>query len=221
MGRRLSLRREPNAEGRTAGARIVRGLAALTLCVGGAVITGLATGAAPAAASNPAPLLYEIDYGGNAINVFPATATGNAAPAATVTDNANSLTGPIGSAFDAAGDLWVGNLGGTNISEFTPSQLAATGSPAPAVVISGPTSPSAVAFDAAGDLWVTTANGIDEFTPAQLTASGSPTPAVTISGVADGSIGLTFDAAGNLWVGNYNNTNSVLEYTPAQLMSIW
>ena len=174
-------------------------------------------GSAPAGAANPAPLLYEIDYGANAINVLPASASGAVTPTVTVSDNSNSLEGPVGSAFDAAGNLWVGNLNGTSIAEFTPSQLASSGSPVPAIVISGLTAPSAVAFDSSGDLWVTTGTGIDEFTPDQVTSSGSPTPTVVISGAADGSVGLTFDAAGNLWVGNYDSSNSVLEYTPEQL----
>ena len=181
------------------------------------MITGLASGASPAAASNPQPLLYEIDLFGNTINAFPATATGNATPTATISDNGGSLNTPSDAAFDAAGDLWVANGDGTSLSEFTPSQLAATGSPAPAVVISGLTKPTGLAFDSSEDIWVTTANGIEEFTPGQLVTSGSPTAVVTLSGAADNSFGLTFDTTGDLWVAN--DTNAVLEYTQAQILT--
>jgi len=204
---------------RAGGAALLRGLAALALCGGGALITGLAPTATPAGASNPSPLLYEIDGGTNAINVFPTTASGNVAPAVTVTANTgHPLNDPEGAVFDAKGDLWVANDSGNNIFEYTPSQLAASGSPSPAVVISDAARPSALTFDADGDLWATNlAGGVEEFTAGQLTSSGNPTPAVTLAGAANDSSGLTFDAAGDLWVGNFSN--AVLEYTPNQLTS--
>ena len=43
---------------------------------------------------------------------------------------------PAGLAFDAAGDLWVANYNNNTLVEFTPAQLAATGSPTPAVTLS-------------------------------------------------------------------------------------
>jgi len=191
----------------------------MTLCMGGALITGLATATTPAGASNPAPLLYEIDNGANAINVFPATASGNAAPAVHITANAGSLNAPLGAAFDAKGDLWVANSGGPGtIAEFTPSQLETSGSPVPSIVITDSAAPTAAAFEA-GNLWVTTmSGGIQEFTPGQLTSSGSPTPAVALSSTPS-SWGLTFDAAGDLWAATYSSTNSMVEYTPGQLTS--
>ena len=88
---------------------LVRGLAAVALCMSGAVITGLATTATPAGAANPTPLIYEIDNTANAINVFPATASGNVAPTVHITANGSSLNDPLGGVFDSAGDLWVAN----------------------------------------------------------------------------------------------------------------
>jgi len=217
MFRRETHRPTLNAGRRTAGAGVVRGLAAVALCISGALITGLATVATPAGASNPAPLLYEIDNGANAINVFPATASGNQAPAVHITANGGSLNAPLSAVFDSNGDLWVANSGGT-IVEFTPSQLEASGSPVPPIVINASGNPTAVAFDAAGNLWVTTeTGGVQEFTKSQL-SSGSPIPAVTLSSTP-GSWGLTFDPAGDLWVATYNVDNSVVEYTPSQLIS--
>jgi sugar lactone lactonase YvrE len=179
----------------------------------GALITGLATTATPAGASNPAPLLYEIDNGANAINVFPGTASGNQAPAVHITANAGSLSAPLSAAFDSNGDLWVANTGGT-VVEFTPSQLEASGNPVPPVVINVSGIPTAVAFDAAGNLWVTTeSGGVQKFTTHQL-SSGSPTPAVTLPSAS--GWGLTFDPSGDLWVTTYQVGNSILEYTPAE-----
>ena len=149
--------------------------------------------------------------------MFPAAASGNVAPNVTITANAGSLNGPQGAAFDAKGDLWVANYSGQTIAEFTPSQLAASGSPVPAVVIPDSAEPTALAFDANGDLWATNAaGGIQEYTPGQLTSSG--TPAVTITST-EGAWGLTFDGAGDLWVGTYSVNNSLVEYRPDQLTS--
>jgi sugar lactone lactonase YvrE len=192
----------------------VRGLAAVALCISGALITGLAATTTSAGAANASPLVYEIDSGANAINVFPATASGNAAPAVHITANAGSLNAPLSAAFDAQGDLWVANSGGS-IVEFTPSQLETSGSPVPPVVINVSGSPTAVAFDGARNLWVTTeTDGVQEFMAGQITSSGTPTPAATIS--SGSGWGLTFDTAGDLWVTTYAVGNSIVEYTPAE-----
>ena len=79
----------PNAGRSTVAASLGRGLAAVALCTGGALITGLASTTPPAGAANPSPVIYEIDNGANAINVFPATASGNTAPAVHITADAN------------------------------------------------------------------------------------------------------------------------------------
>ena len=164
---------------------------------------------------DPSPLLYEFDYNDNAINVFPTSASGNVAPAFTVTSNSdNSLSGPQGAVFDANGNLWVANNTGNTIVEFALSQLTTSGSPTPKVVITDTLSPTGLAFDTDGNLWVTNEyGGVEEFTADQLTSSGSPSPTITLSVAQDGSWGLTFDAAGDLWVGDHV-ADSLVEYTP-------
>jgi hypothetical protein len=42
---------------------------------------------------------------------------------------------PNGLAFDDSGDLWADDITNNQVVEYTPSQLTATGSPTPAVVI--------------------------------------------------------------------------------------
>ncbi len=151
--------------------------------------------------------------------------SGDPTPAVTISTNGSSIHDPYGFAFDSSGDLWVSNLSSSTIVEFTPSQLAASGDPTPAVTISSNASslddPSGVAVDASGDLWVTNTSNdtLVEFTPSQLAASGDPTPAVTISSNAsslDGPYSLAFDAAGDLWVPNFD-APSLVEFTPSQL----
>ena len=68
------------ASGPIAAGRLGRGLAAVALCMGGALISGLATTAAPAGAANPSSLLYELDFGSNTINVFPTQRPGTRRP---------------------------------------------------------------------------------------------------------------------------------------------
>lgn len=166
--------------------------------------------------------------GSSVVEYTPAqvTAGGDPAPAQTITaDKQGSLDGPTTVAFDAAGDLWVSNLGNSTLVEYTHAQLSTGGALTPPVTISddGANSldePVGLRFDAAGDLWVANFKGntVVEYTPGQLVHDGNPTPAVTLSddgaGSLDGPAALAFDAAGDLWV---SDTTTVVEFTPAQL----
>jgi hypothetical protein len=172
-----------------------------------------------AGAASPTPTIYVGNYSDSNVLSFPLNASGNVAPSVTTTSGA--LGEPSGEVLDAAGDLWVASWSSpTTVAEFTPSQLASTGTVTPAVVLTTTYSgaePNGLAFDSKGDLWVSSFNGgpMAEFTPSQLGTSGSPTPAVVISGISQ-SWGLTFDSAGNLWLGGYG-ADKIWEYTPSQL----
>ena len=119
-----------------------------------------------------------------------------------------------------------------SVIEYTPTQLAATGEPTPAVEIftdstHSPDRPVDLAFDASGDLWVSNlvTNSLAEYTPSQLKATGRPM--VTITSDATHSLanpgGIAFDASGDLFVNNiYAGTDgpaisSVAVFTPSQL----
>jgi sugar lactone lactonase YvrE len=192
------------------------------LVFGAGVLATLTSTTTPAAgaAGNVTPSIYVANYGGNDTLTFPLTASGNVAP--TVTNSSTSFVQPPGEAFDGSGDLWVANFhgGAGSVVEFTPAQLAASGSPTPAVTISGLALASAnsVAFDGSGNMWVQNFGGVlVEYTPGQLTASGSPTPAVSLTNPSGGGWGLSFDSAGDLWSASYGGGNTVFEYTPGQL----
>ena len=163
---------------------------------------------------------------------------GTPVPAVTISANAGSLNAPSGLAFDAAGDLWVANYVESSIVEFTPGQLAVSGSPAPAVVISDTANSLhgsiGLAFDANGDLWVANLGtesecfkgkgaSVVEFTPSQLVVSGSPAPVVSLLRATDlnGPLMIAFDASGNLWLTNGANTPySVVAFSPSQLTTL-
>jgi hypothetical protein len=125
-----------------------------------------------------------------------------AKPAPTVTV---SSSGGAQLVFDPSGNLWMVTGGGpdcfgtpcTNeVVEFTKAQLAASGSPAPAVTIGSTKSgaagslygPYSLAFDSSGDLWVENFNNNStvEFGRDQLSGSGSPTPLRRIAGAGTG-----------------------------------
>jgi sugar lactone lactonase YvrE len=151
-----------------------------------------------------------------------ALASSGSAPATTVIrPAAGSLAGPMGLAFDAAHHLWVVNYDLGTLVRFDPAQLAAGGTPSPAVVVSGIGHPTALAFDAHGSVWISDylANRIVRYDSSQLRTSGSPDPAAVLTSNA-GSLrdptGLAFDAAGNLWVANLVG-QTVLAFSPAAL----
>lgn len=81
-------------------------------------------------------------------------------------DGNNSIQGPWELAFDAAGNLWSSNSGGTfSLVKFAKASLAATGSPTPAVTIASATDmgnatlsgTNGLCFDNLGDIAATSA----------------------------------------------------------------
>jgi len=133
-------------------------------------------------------------------------------------------THPNALAFAGQGELWVTDDTGDRLLEFTPMQLQATGSPAPAVTITSDGAslkrPIGMAFDGAGNLWVAAAARLEMYRPIDLDESGPTTPARILTSGLDLPAGLVFDAAGNLWLTNASFTrarNAVLVFAPADL----
>lgn len=144
-------------------------------------------------------------------------------------DPNGSLDSPEALAMDGNGNLWVANSaadgsGANTVVEFTKNQLAASGSPKPAVRLASNArsinNPQGMAFDPLGNLWVSDSAALKEFSAAQLTASGAPVPAVTIGddglGSLNGPEGITFDTKGNLWVAVFFS-NLLVGYSHSQL----
>jgi sugar lactone lactonase YvrE len=119
------------------------------------------------------------------------------------------LRGPVGLAFDAQGGLWVAGFDSNTLIRYAPSQLAASGSPTPEVVVSSTAGslsrPTGLAFDAVGALWVANQgnDSVVAFGSGKLGVSGAPAPDVVItstSGRLFGPFDLAFDQNGSLWV---------------------
>lgn len=116
--------------------------------------------------------------------------SGSPAPSVVVSSHFGSpLINPDGLAFDAEGRLWVANLGTRTVVAFGGTQLLASGSPLPQVVLSATpgsfTLPVGLAFGPDGGLWVVGATGIVvKLEQGSLSTSGAPLPSVrlTISG---------------------------------------
>jgi sugar lactone lactonase YvrE len=112
-------------------------------------------------------------------------ASGAPTPQIVISSNGPSLASPAGIAFDAAGNLWVGNIGNQTVVAYSPVQLAVTGTPAPSVVLSPNAGslgiPAGLAFDSDGSLWVVGGAGLlEKFPRASLAATGAPAPSVTL-----------------------------------------
>src|SRR4029434_3039137 len=110
---------------------------------------------------------------------------------------------PTGLAFDAAGNLYVANIGNT-IERFSP-----IGTPLLPFTSFFLNNPEGLAFDSSGNLFVAN-NGSDTiqvFSPSGTDLGSLPTVGLS------GPIGLAFDGDGNLYVVN-NLTSTIEQITP-------
>jgi hypothetical protein len=153
------------------------------------------------------------DHNNNTVLVFTAaqlamTGTNDLMPAVVI--SSKEFNGPLGIAFDSAGNLWIANNGevpingnennttpvGTTILEFAAAQLPMVSTTGMLTPMLTPTitltdngqgsiqGPWELQFDTAGNLWSSNAATpftLVEFAKANLMASGTPTPAITIS----------------------------------------
>jgi sugar lactone lactonase YvrE len=80
-------------------------------------------------------------FPGNLVAFSPTQLTASGAPVPKIIISSNtgntSIDGPHGLAFDPFGNLWVGNFTNSSITEFSPAQLAASGTPTPISTTSG------------------------------------------------------------------------------------
>lgn len=129
-------------------------------------------------------------------------------------------------AFDASGNLWIagGQGAGSQLLEFTASQLTAGGTPTPKTMMLPQTLLGCIAFDAGGVMWLcdqSYTGGILGYTPSQL-AGGDTVPTYRIPfDSTTAALTLAFDATGDLWVQEFTtgNTYPLVEYLGSSLES--
>ena len=143
------------------------------------------------------------------VTVYPATASGNAAPLQTISGANTGLAVPQFIAVDASGNIWVtdqgvGSATSGSVFEFAPN---ATGNVAPISSITGLNTPEGIFVDTSGDIYVATVNAISEYAPG--TSGANPTPMNFIGAAANaktnntalaGPYGLRVDSAGDIYV---------------------
>lgn len=137
-----------------------------------------------------------------------------------------AIPGPSALAFDADGNLWVGNQAGQTVKRFAAADVTHSGEPTATISIesSDLSAVSAIALQSNGDVWIANSDGdIVEFTVSQFAAhvtapaatrvrGYTPTPVVSELGSASW---IVFDENDNLWVA-YFAPNLLVRYTPAE-----
>jgi sugar lactone lactonase YvrE len=183
--------------------------------------------------------LWVSDNGSNAIFVLTpaqlATASNDLAPEMTIASNP-AFQGPLGIAFDAAGDLYIANNASTSIFKFNHGVLptmagAYTLAPSVTLVDDGQGSiqaPWGLAFDAQGNLWssnANTPNTIVKFASSQLMTNGGPVPAVTLASAtvaANQTLaapnGIAFDNLGDLAAISSASPFGIADFSAGQLV---
>ncbi|MGH2872311.1 MAG: IPT/TIG domain-containing protein, partial [Solirubrobacteraceae bacterium] len=186
---------------------------------------GRAVAAASATPSNPVPRIWVANTPANTLTEYSGSAGADATPIVTISSSSGSLNEPEDVALDGHGDLWVADTGSDAVVEYAKDQLAASGTPTPALTLGaagGLDRPAGLAFDAAGDLWVSNAGNdtVVEYTARQLAQGSDASPATTITSTPDGSLDgpglLAFDAEGDLWVPNISG-DTISEFAASSL----
>ncbi len=131
-------------------------------------------------------------------------------------------------AFDKQGNLWSLSSVNNTLLEFPPSQLAKSGAATPSAGITASLDrPASLAFDRDGNLWVANLGNdtIVMYTAYQLGNVTNPSPGLVISANTSGFSpslhgisSLAFDQGGNLWVLNASTPETLVQFTPDQLM---
>jgi len=121
---------------------------------------------------------------------------------------AGGLATPYAVALDSAGDAWVTNESGNNVTELSP-----TGSVLASPTTSGLYGAQGIAVDRSGNVWVanTAGNSVVKFT---LTSGSVTTTNTYTVGSISGPSALALDSANNVFVANFNG-NSVTELSSA------
>lgn len=139
------------------------------------------------------------------ITAYADGANGNVAPTLTIAGTNTLLTSPYGVTHDAAGNLYVADLGSSSVMIYA---AGASGNVAPTATITGAntglSAPVGIALDAAGNIYVAN-DAANTITVYAAGTSGNVLPMTTISGENTGlnsPAGIALDGTGKLYVAN-------------------
>jgi len=164
--------------------------------------------------------MYIADQGDRSIKVFTAGASGAAIPNAVIAGSNTGLL-PWGIALDAAGNIYVANVGsdpntGLAGNKITIFAAGASGNAMPTATIAGGNTglddPVGIAVDGAGNIYVANGGNSNSITVYAPGASGNATPIATIAGVNTGlniPSGIVLDGAGHIYVANQRGSITV------------
>ncbi|NQZ83754.1 MAG: hypothetical protein HRT52_22380 [Colwellia sp.] len=114
-------------------------------------------------------------------------------PSGTISVAVTDLAGPLGSAFDSDGNMYIANYNNGVITKVTPSGIVST------FASFGLSAPSGIIINSQDEMFVSSYTGNVLH---KLTMDGESEVLVQDSGL-DGPTGMAIDEAGNLYVGNY------------------
>jgi streptogramin lyase len=135
--------------------------------------------------------VWVTDLQGDSLYLFTTSGT-TATLADTIAYPSGGLYNPASVAVDGAGNAWVANSGGSNVSEFSSSgtaispdgiSMVSNGGYTGAGQLTVGSTPTGVAIDPSGDVWVTTQSGGDPL----IEIIGAAAP--TVTPLADASVG--------------------------------
>ena len=131
-----------------------------------------------------------------------------------VTLSLPGLTHPAGNAVDAAGNVYVSNLGSNGTNSIAVFTAPVTSSSTPAFFLNGLRAPGGLIFDAQGNLYASSNPPAAQHTIVRYNSNNLLSGAVpnivnpTGLGTANYEAAFTFDAAGNLYVADCGAPNN-------------
>lgn len=129
--------------------------------------------------------IWVTDQTNNKLSRFNITDNGNVAPGVTISAGSTTLSRPASCYFNSSGDMWVANIGNSNMLRFSAANLTTSGGPAPSTTFtaSDMSAPQSVFVDGSGNIYVgqfgssacTSANCFAYLFPSTSTGTQTPT----------------------------------------------
>jgi hypothetical protein len=157
----------------------------------------------------PPPSLYTTDFGAQNVVTYAQPITPNSTPALTLSGASLGIVSLNGLGSDAAGNLYIADLGTNTIYQFNRPLTAASNIAGASAVIGPPAGASAIrriGFDPQGNLWGADSgtNMLYQWIPPFGHAAPSFTITAAVPALAN-PLEPVFDNVGHMFVANFNN----------------